>query len=120
MVDKAPTSSPVAKCLDKAIQLSSNGTEAATIIPAGAILPITVKIDASVASASGYLKLSVAGNPADPVTDVGEVVFNVNKAEGEGATAVVVGVSVSVAGEIKLEVTQNSEIIGNLVIPAAL
>lgn len=119
LVDNAPTASPVCKATSRAVLLSSAGNDSAlTVVPVGAILPISVNIEAAVSAASGAIQVLVGGAAAaDAATAVGEVVFTPTAAEGEVKVTVTVGVSES--GEIKVEVAQAAQIIGSVVIPAA-
>lgn len=120
-MDAAPTASPVCKATTRAILLSSAGNEAPlSVIPVGAILPVTATIEAGVSAATGALQVLVSGaTAADPATAVAEVIFTPTAAEG-AEVKVTVSVSVSETGEAKVEVAQAGSILSSVVVPAAV
>ncbi len=92
------------------------------------MLPVSVQIPATVSGDSGFLRVLVGGAvpSVDTVTAVGEVVFSLDRSvvseEPLDLSAVVVSLSVSVSGEITVQVTQTASqiVIGSLTVPAAV
>jgi heat shock protein 1/8 len=121
LLENAPATSPVTPCLTRSILLSSGAEgEGSEILATNTVLPATIEIPAVLPAGQqkGYIKLLAgAVEAADSATVLGEVVFEV---EGDDS-AVVIAVSVSVEGEITVEVTQTATkvIVGSLTVAAS-
>ncbi len=120
LIDSAPTASPEAVCLSRAVLLgtSAKGSAPLKLIAANTVLPARVELTATVAESSGFLQiLAEAVEPSDPAAVLGEVVFGL----AEGGATVTVVVSVDESSEISVEVAQTvgeeRNVLASLVIP---
>ena len=125
MIDNVPTLSPTVSCLLRPILLatSTKNNDPVEVIAVGTVIPTKVSLHATLpeGQTSGYIKLLLGpSNPADPITAVGEVVFNIDSNFKD--SPVTIYVSISAVGEIDVEIKQDATqlIVGNLVIPISL
>ena len=108
---------------DSVSDMSTQGGDSCEVLPAESVLPVSVKLPASLPAgqAKGYLQLLAgAVEAADAATALGEVVFELAE-RGAGDEALTVTLSVSEEGEISIEVTQVSTqlVVASLTVPAS-
>lgn len=116
LLDAAPTQSPAAVILTKPLLLKTEGSPAVAILPVDSVLPVTLRLPFSLAAGQvqGYLQILEAE------TKLGEVVFSAAPIAAEGPeaeAALSVVVSVSLEGEVKLDVMQGATALAGIVIP---
>ena len=111
LLDKAPSQNPPAEVLLKSLFLKTEGTGPILIFPVNSVLPVSLQFPVALPAGQvqGYFQLLEAE------TKLGEVVFSV--AAGSEAEALAIRVSVSVEGEVKLDVTQGVTQLATLAIP---
>ena len=114
LLDKAPTTSPVAPCLSKPLFLVlSPQTPPVMILPVGTILPTKIDMSATLAQPQGHFQLKLSEEA------LCEVVFQVEG--GASPTEVAISVEMDLQGKIEVEVKQVSTgvIVAALTIPSA-
>lgn len=130
-MDAPPSASPVVPCLTAPVLLSANasGDGAQLVLPTMTVLPVQLRIPAALpirsggGSAEGYFAVLVGGaNAADAGLKVAEMSVTATEvvASADQTEAVEVVLSVSVAGEISVEVIQLTTklILGSFVVPS--
>ncbi len=119
MIESAPTASPVAPILTRALRIANAaGADSVEVLPVNTVLPVRVELNAALPAGQtkGFVQLlASAVELADAATHLGDLVF---EHAGEGELRLVV--AVSELGEISLEVVHGADqaVLANLTVPA--
>jgi len=119
LIESAPTASPVAPILTRALRIASAaGADSVEVLSVNTVLPVRVELNAALPAGQtkGFVQLlASAVELADAATHLGDLVFE-HAAEGELRLVV----AVSELGEISLEVVHGADqtVLANLTVPA--
>jgi hypothetical protein len=127
LIENVPHQSPETTVLKSAIYLATTNVKNSApieIFPVNTVLPIEIKLNASLVENKGFLQILVGDNKST----VGEVVFTLEKNKdssennnNSNSNDVEIAISVNVDGQTVLQVTQSSTkiIVADITVPAA-